>query len=1272
MPLHLRKLLFFARLNTESRTQLFKSNCQKVQHPSNAKIPFISIFIIKYTLPILFLNTLSSIFYISHSSIRESNKVSDGGAILNMYTSLDDKRKSWHSEYASSNGSLKANPEQDLDFKLKIAKEKYEERLEAITDKVKLIFDEIRKDEVIETMREDPTSNIFIAQRMREICEDNLSKEREETIDKLMTEVMNAQAELRKYEKEFVIVQQALRTTEDNLMEERARLDLKEQEMKDLKAKITQMNREFDETLKRKNEEAQNNFRTTIFEMEKLKEALEKAENDVWMKAAECDKLRKEQELSSTRIEQLESDLRNLKFEFNEKDLNHSSLQRAASDSEIINQELKTKLIKAGEELTKVKETLTNYEQEREELKAKYLQYGLKFKETLEGEQKNYVEKISSLNKKYKSKSSRLKKKIIEQRHLIQAYESELQEAKVIVEASKHGYEKSLTTVQEDLKRVRNEWEKRCRETEQECHSQVSELKHKQSAQISELQQHYQQLLEDKIREFQNEATHQIHRQKQLDSEFKKLLDEKMYQIEKDYIKKSKHEAEIQDEIARVKNLYKREMNDLQESHVQEISRKIREIKDEHKIAMDKYVAKLRTLEEENLELSSHKKHLENELDFSKERIESLNSRISALKSDISELENGKLQLTKSLEETSFNLTKLKNQFTEESMRREKLEADLQSERNKSKDYETKLKESEKDWENRIQMSNMSFQDQVTSLEEALRKEQASSKKIFEEASYMANVCKRLEREKSEAMEQLSKESHEYLNNTQRIKQEEYSKYEKEVEEHKESRRRLIQAESQMKYLSEELRSSENATRELKELCKQYEREIGDMRGKLSYLENTANSKDIENFSLLKELDKTREERSNFKSNSKKVLRKGLERIKQDLGTLSRSTFQEMISFKQNLQNQLVNILTAMQDHQRNVKKNQDLLLLQKDNLIRKTEEDKKQIQSDLNLTFNSKSKAYEAHIENLKDTVSQLKNEIGSKNEEIGTFLRKVQDMQKLHQSLEAENSRLENELKNTYESLEYYKQESIDVQNKLKHSLEVEIEDKRYEIEEFYKTELRRCKDIIEKIRTSSDAQLTKLQAQVSELQAKHKEEINRIAGKYETSLDQAEKDLHQENEKNRKQKSNFDVLKSQLDGVERKSEQMLSRYEQQIKELNEAILEDKQRMQRFRNDKLTEIEELNRKLRYIQSELELKNEIIEKLEKDKDELRNSLRESSSEIRGRLAKSYSSTLASMKKAEQLEQETRTLTRKARESSDSNKLPVSLHKLRSSLERFK
>lgn len=63
-------------------------------------------------------------------------------------------------------------------------------------------------------MKGDPASNEYTAFRLKEICEDNLACEREETIEKLIGEIANLKSILDKYDKDHLISKSAIEKAE--------------------------------------------------------------------------------------------------------------------------------------------------------------------------------------------------------------------------------------------------------------------------------------------------------------------------------------------------------------------------------------------------------------------------------------------------------------------------------------------------------------------------------------------------------------------------------------------------------------------------------------------------------------------------------------------------------------------------------------------------------------------------------------------------------------------------------------------------------------------------------------------------------------------------------------------------------------------------------------------------------------------------------------------------------------------------------------------------
>ena len=126
--------------------------------------------------------------------------------------------------------------------------------------------------------------------------------------------------------------------------------------------------------------------------------------------------------------------------------------------------------------------------------------------------------------------------------------EGELAQQKKMITEVKIGYEKTITSLHEDMKKIKDEWEHRVYEQDLESQRKVAEVESRQALQISQLQGEYQQMLDNKLAEVQSEAQAQIQKSKLECTEMKAAFESKVETIEKNYIPISKFEEEIEKE----------------------------------------------------------------------------------------------------------------------------------------------------------------------------------------------------------------------------------------------------------------------------------------------------------------------------------------------------------------------------------------------------------------------------------------------------------------------------------------------------------------------------------------------------------------------------------------------------------------------------------------------------------------------------------------------------------------------------------------------------
>lgn len=78
----------------------------------------------------------------------------------------------------------------------------YEMRVEALGEGIREAFQLVQNDELIETMRQDETSEEFVNQRVKELIEECINGNREALIEKFAQEIANLHGEFAKLENE--------------------------------------------------------------------------------------------------------------------------------------------------------------------------------------------------------------------------------------------------------------------------------------------------------------------------------------------------------------------------------------------------------------------------------------------------------------------------------------------------------------------------------------------------------------------------------------------------------------------------------------------------------------------------------------------------------------------------------------------------------------------------------------------------------------------------------------------------------------------------------------------------------------------------------------------------------------------------------------------------------------------------------------------------------------------------------------------------------------
>lgn len=88
----------------------------------------------------------------------------------------------------------------ESDDRLQNIKSFYEKRLELLKEDIKLVYQSIVSDDLLRTMREDPTSVEFVSQRVREIFDEVITNDREALLEKVYRQYTALKSDYRKLE----------------------------------------------------------------------------------------------------------------------------------------------------------------------------------------------------------------------------------------------------------------------------------------------------------------------------------------------------------------------------------------------------------------------------------------------------------------------------------------------------------------------------------------------------------------------------------------------------------------------------------------------------------------------------------------------------------------------------------------------------------------------------------------------------------------------------------------------------------------------------------------------------------------------------------------------------------------------------------------------------------------------------------------------------------------------------------------------------------------
>lgn len=1057
----------------------------------------------------------------------------------------------------SSAESLQAAVVADFNERLKTVRDLYEQRVSTITEHSKRFLEEAKTDEVIKTMRESHVSEQFAAQRMKELHDEALAREREETIERLTQEVSQHRGEQARLSQEVQRVTAALRTAEDFLRLEKSKTE-------DLRTQLQRL-QAADEKRRREYEQAKRSEEVHVERLQsrRAQEQAQRLETQFRNASEQVDALSRELDSEKGRREEAERAQTEALERLEE-------FRRKAMQSQA---EQTRQLQRARKEVEQLTEELNSVHSEMEG----YTHYEQQVKEALAEDDKKQRDVLEGVKRKFKAKSRLFKKKITEQKAALETLSTELHNAEERLEAQQHDWEIRSVAVQEDLRRVRDEWERKCQEVQLEAKRKEAEFSAKHNLQLSSLRAQYQQQLDLKVNELQSDLDVQASRVRSQESEMRRTMEQKLQEVEREHKERLEHL-----------------------------------IRDQQLLGAQELELRLRTQREmAAVELGAVQK----DLDRTKAEVEILKATIQARKAETEDIrkqqeENIQIQrtLTQKLEEASDNLVVLRQ--TRDADRRKATQTEAELER-----LTTDIADKEK------QISRLVKE--VTTWQEAYPKLEADRKKALTEAD-TAN---------SEAREA--------------------------VEREREHKSRLQEQTSQLARLQSEIT--------------EYERRLSDLR-------QTQRTKDQELFQMKQQLldshmtvaqTQKREQQRRFETESR--WRDALHSVLQQLQALR----SELTGLKAHAEGDL---RLGWQELSALCQELTFEVLDQHATFTRAQQMQLRQTEESLELQYADKVRELESELsQQANSTLTSMHEQVQSKDRHLEALRSAAQQLKRDNQTLldEAEKARTDNVLlRAQVDDLTAKLKANSRAFDDLQHEVQLEAARLRAESEAFRREAAAKAEDaatsqrLLEDLRRRVSDDTRSGQEEVRRLRDQQALELADLKRKYEKAVDQVAVERDLERERGSKLRNQTADLRTRVEALQTQMERGLKGAEEQVRVLEHNYKEEEGRLLQAKLEKTADISSLSERLLEVTEELRTREqqcvvfqqerrgfaEHIQDLEKqvhvlmqELADLREAKDREIESLRGLVSRSYSDSMDQVRKARELDRETKELAAQIR-----------------------
>jgi Chromosome segregation ATPases len=273
-----------------------------------------------------------------------------------------------------SEGLIRSELEKEYNQRYTQLRNLYEMRIQAMQDSLKNAFKLVQGDELIETMKNDATSEEFINQRVKEIIEEVLYNEREVLIEKLSQQHALLRTEFIKLEQEHNRLIDEYKEMETELTRKLEEIhhhyeteiknrEFFESEVQTLRKNIQEITQNYEDTIKRREEQWNTKSQKDASDLGALKEKLNAVENNLKRSQEEIEEYKKQLNNQKNKLAEKDYEIHTLKLDKNTLENRIKDSDRHINDLEGLKGELKRTIQDLNDQINQLKAEILHGDQ---------------------------------------------------------------------------------------------------------------------------------------------------------------------------------------------------------------------------------------------------------------------------------------------------------------------------------------------------------------------------------------------------------------------------------------------------------------------------------------------------------------------------------------------------------------------------------------------------------------------------------------------------------------------------------------------------------------------------------------------------------------------------------------------------------------------------------------------------------------------------------------------------------------------------------------------